>query len=374
MKRILKMKDSAFSFQGFLLLVFIISTQALSAQTYERSKKMVKTYRLENIATEVQVINKYGNIMVIPWNKDSVRFEIDITVKGGDESKMNKAFEMIDFSFKNTPYYVVAQSNLSKEGSFWTDIVDIAQTIFDSKINTSVDYKVYMPARNPVILENKFGDVYFSDHHGKVNVSLSNGAFKAHVFTGEAVLNINFGKASIHSVDKATIDITYSTMRLEQGDYLNLTSRSSEFRLNNIEKLKLQSKRDDFFIRNIKTLTGESYFTDYEIVNLTDYMSLETNYGSCDLNLSSPSISRINMISSYSDYTLRVNENLKLDVDLTYNSSTELFLPEQVSDAPRELIDEDEEIYKTSFTMGRSGSVLPVIFNGKGGNLRIEIK
>ncbi len=374
MKRILKMKDSAFNFQRILLLVFVISTQMLSAQTYELGRKIVKTYKLENIATEVQVINKYGNIMVIPWNRDSVRFEINITVKGGDEGKIDKAFNMIDFSFRNTPFYVVAQSNLSKEGSFWTDIVDIAQTVFDSKVNTSVDYKVYMPVRNPVILENKFGDIYFSDHHGKVNVRLSNGAFKAHAFTGEAILKINFGKASIHSVDEATVDITYSSMRLEHADNLNLTSRSSEFRLNNIEKLKIQSKRDDYFVKNVGSLTGKSYFTDYEIVNLEDYMSMETNYGACDLSLSSAALSRVNMISSYSDYTLRVDESLKLDVELTFNSSTELFLPEQVMDAPQETLDEEEEIYKTSFRLGRSGSAVPVIFNGKGGNLRIEIK
>lgn len=357
-----------------VLLLMTMLAPPLTAQTVERTQKMTRTFQLDLASSEVKVINKYGNIMVIPWEKDSVRFEIDVTVKASDKSKLEKAFDYIDIDFSATPYYIIAQSNLTRENGFWADVVDIAQTIFDSKINTSVDYKIYMPAESPIIVENKFGDVYFSDHKGKVNVKLSNGAFKAHTFTGYTTLDIHFAKVNIHSIDEGHLTFGYSSLKLDRGNNIRLYSRSTEYRFDYIQKLKIQSKRDNFFIREIGDISGESYFTDYEILALNKSLDLVTNYGECDLTLSRSSTERLRMNSSYSDYTFKMDQSLGFEVELIFDSSTELFLPEPVRNSERKLLNEDEELYRTSFKVGRAPKTIPVRFKGKGGNIRIDMK
>ena len=72
-----------------LLVSGLLPGTGVLAQQYEKSRALVQSYPTTD-ETSVQIINKYGNIHVLPWEEDSIRFEINIKVEANKQSKTDK--------------------------------------------------------------------------------------------------------------------------------------------------------------------------------------------------------------------------------------------------------------------------------------------
>jgi hypothetical protein len=68
----------------------------LSAQVYSEKREKGKSFKLKGDIT-VQISNKYGNINVIPWEKDSVRIEVSMSAQSKQAAKVVKILSTIDF-------------------------------------------------------------------------------------------------------------------------------------------------------------------------------------------------------------------------------------------------------------------------------------
>ena len=81
-----------------------------------------------------------------------------------------------------------------------------------------INYKVYVPKTCQLKLENKFGNIYMTDHQGKTEIALSNGDLKAFAFSNDAQLLTNYGDLSIGSVgisfQKFKLDAHYTDINL----------------------------------------------------------------------------------------------------------------------------------------------------------------
>ncbi len=57
------------------MLLTLLFGYNMIGQTVEKSRTVTETFKVEP-GTEIEIINKYGNIHLIPWEKDSVQFTI----------------------------------------------------------------------------------------------------------------------------------------------------------------------------------------------------------------------------------------------------------------------------------------------------------
>ena len=62
----------------------------------EFTNQVVRAYKVSK-ETSVDVFNKYGKIHVVPWEKDSVKFIIDLAIRNKDPEKLEKIKENIHF-------------------------------------------------------------------------------------------------------------------------------------------------------------------------------------------------------------------------------------------------------------------------------------
>ncbi len=247
MKKI--MQKRLLNYKYLMISVCLAGSLSLAGQTFENSRTLRKAYRIApNV--EVQVTNKYGDIHLVPWEKDSVVFEIDFSVTSNKQSKVDKIFDYVDFDFKETAYYVIAQTVFEGQNNIWSEMADVASTIFSSGTNTRIDYTVYFPAGNDVRIENKFGNIYTTDHTGKVDITLSNGDLKGHTFSGPTRLKLDFGNATIDNIVNANISLSYAEFNLDKAGEINFETRSSKLYLNTCEILHLDSKRDRYYIKS----------------------------------------------------------------------------------------------------------------------------
>jgi len=344
------MKIRAVKFK-FLLIALVLSAAGVQAQTYERSRTVAKSFAVSD-ETEIQVINKYGNIHMIPWEKDSVRFEISLSVKANKQSKADKTFDYIDFEFTATEYYVIAQTILQGKSNLWAEFSDLASNLFSGGTSTQINYTVYFPVNNQIKLENKFGNIYTTDHSARTEILLSNGDLKAHAFTGDSRITLEFGTANIDEIHSGKIFMKYGELNLEKCNFLDIESKSSKFYINSAGDVRIKSNRDRYNIREINSIDGESSFSFINIKSFSDNINLNTHYGELTLEKITASINFVSISSKYTDLYLTLDAEGYFEVEAIFNDKTEVKYPGSLLNKKESIVNEGEKIKKVVFKSG----------------------
>ncbi|MFO7658152.1 MAG: hypothetical protein R6W78_13920 [Bacteroidales bacterium] len=336
---------------GAVAIAILLSLPSLSGQEY--TKRIEKSYKVNN-STTVDVINKYGKIHVVTWEKDSVRFDIRLKIKASSDSRLNKLKNTIDFDFTGTEYYVVAKTRIgTNSGAIFSDLADIAGSLMPSDNKVTIDYIVMMPRHINLKLENKFGDVYIDDLDGNIRLTLSNGELKANELTGNTIISLSSADAVINSVKDGKISVSYSNFHVKTVDKLIIDSRSSVINIEKAGFLKITSRRDKFHLPEISELYGESYFSNFTLHNLQKEMNFNLKYGNLSVEEISRGFSFIQVVSEYTDLDLVFARGATYEIDITHHNDVIFNYPMQLANLQTKVINPDE---KQKLTYGRIGT------------------
>jgi DUF4097 and DUF4098 domain-containing protein YvlB len=195
---------------GILLFVTLVVNLPLliKAQTYSEKREQGKSFKLKS-GTVIQITNKYGNVNVIPWEKDSVRIEVSMSAQSKQAAKVVKILTSIDVEMMSTANSISARTVFyDNSATFWKDVVSYAGQVINTSNNLQINYTVYMPVANDIKIDNKFGNVYMDNHSGNADITVSNGDLQARNFSGGLKLKIEFGSANFQDADEAQLNIT----------------------------------------------------------------------------------------------------------------------------------------------------------------------
>ncbi|PLX14455.1 MAG: hypothetical protein C0594_00040 [Marinilabiliales bacterium] len=322
------------------------------AQLFKEYEKITKAYSVGPGMT-VEVDNKYGKLHVVPWNKDSVRFDIEILTEGDSEEKMEKINDNIKIDFTETSFYIVAKTDFgTKYSGFFGDIKELAESISSSNREVEINYIIYIPEYVDLKLTNKYGDIYSSNLKGNVNIQLSNGDLKLNNLSGNADINVRFGDAVINSVNDARISLYFSELFLKKGKNLNFDTKSSKITVEQSEILKITSKRDKYYLQQVKNIYGNSSFSDFWIYDINKESNFTVKYGHFNMEYIQPEFSIINLTSKYSDINLFFDKKAAFNFDICYED-TELMIPAENSTVENKILEGDE---KKKLSIGNIGS------------------
>ena len=363
------MKRKALKFKFLAVCLMLVTGGALRAQTFERNRSLERSFALDD-KQEIQIQNKYGDIHLVPWDKDSVRFEIELSVTSNKQSKIDKIFDYVDFEFKDSRYYVIAQTVFKGQNNFWTEISDLASTIFSSGTHTQIDYTVYFPANNDLKIENKFGNVYTTDQFGRLDLTLSNGDFQAHALEGPARIKLDFGNATIDRIDNGNLVTSYSEITIENTDNLITESRSSKIYLTSASSLQINSKRDKYYIKNVQDLGGDAFFSNLSIDNAGDRINLRTTYGDVKLQAVGAKFRLMDLSAENTDLTLYLDKQHYFLMNLTRDDRTQMVFTSTLLTKKESPLDEDAKTFKVECTAGNAEKPkVSLNLNTKGGKI-----
>jgi hypothetical protein len=346
-----------------------LGTSTIEAQTFDKSRQEKKTFKVSE-QTSIEIYNKYGNIHVFTWAKDSVKIEIDLMVRANKQSKVDKIYDYIDFEFSSSKYYVIARTLFrSNQSSFWSEVSDVANTVFSGNNKTQINYKVYVPASIDVKLENKFGNIYCTDHSGDFDVLLSNGDFKANELKGDCNLDLSFGNTSIAHIEKGKLTMNYGELELGDAKALDFITKSSTIKIAEIDLLTLESKRDKYFIGKVNSITGNTSFSYITINGFSRNIKMMSEYGEVKLSGIEFGFNLIELNTKYTDVYLNINKNFHADVSINYVESTVLNYPENMRNFKKETLGEKKDQFKITGFIGDpskpSGKVDLTVWSGK---------
>lgn len=358
--------------RNIIIAALLFIAGGLHAQSYERSKHISESYPINN-ATEIQVNNKYGNVHVFTWDKDSVRIEIDVLVRANKQSKVDKIYDYIDFEFTGNEYYVIAKTLFqNNRNSVWSELTDIAKTIFSSENKAQIDYEIYVPASNPIKISNKFGNIYTTDHNNEIEIILSNGDLKAHAFNGKSLINIEFGTANVNHIRNATLEINYAQFNADIAEKIIMRSKSSEIRIEDLKELDVNSRRDKLYLNTVGNISGEASFSYFYIKNIYDMMVLSTDYGEINIDNFLQGFQLLDVNSNYTDYNLIMPKNIYFDLELNHNSRTVIDYPGTFTNLKKKTKNAEEETYVIYGFIGeQSGEPARIDIDTKSGKIVI---
>lgn len=338
----------------FLTGVFILLTvYLLNAQSFTESKKIERIFPISQTTT-VEIINKYGKIHILSWDKDSVGIEINLSVKSDNLGKVKKIMDNIDFDFTYTDYYIIAETEFGKKyNNLFESIKNLAESLIPSDNVVEIDYTVQVPETIELKINNKYGDVYIDNHAGKLRLNLSNGDLKVNEITGVADIHIEIGDGVINHIQEGKLDIAYSDFEIKDAGKLTIFCRSSKVDIGTIDDLSLDSRRDKFFIDGTKMISGETYFSDVYVYDISQELNLTMKYGSLNLENIRPDFSFLNVNSNYTDINLNFDSGSTYMVDINHTNA-EFTYPERLAVVEEKVLDKDNKELNTYGKIGSS--------------------
>lgn len=359
---------------SFILLLTLFSGYSIYGQTVEKSRTVKKTFKVEP-GTEIEITNKYGDIHLIPWEKDSVQFNIELLVKGTKDSKVDKSYDFIEFDFKTTEYYIIAQTLFAGKSSFWSDVSDLTGAIFNSSTKTKIDYAVYLPVSAKLKIMNKYGNIYIADHTGAIDIDLSNGDLKAHNLSGNTSIKTEFGNTNIWQIDEGNLNISYGEVEIAEAENLTIESKSARFDMDKVNNMSLNSRRDKFYLKEAGYVYGTINFTTVEIDQLNQKINLDAKYGDVDVKSFSDKVSSFYIDAENADIILHFTDNKQYKIEATVDDKTEVLYSADIKNITSKEIDGEDALIKVKSTIGsNTAKVVPIEMKARGGSISLKLK
>ena len=262
------MKKLLNPYKGFILLAVALAPflgMAKDGDNIEKKRTISKSY---NVGPDdrLSIENSFGNVVITTWDKNEIQVEIEIGVNASSEEKAQQMMDLInvkdnqgghDISFKTDIGHMSGKDNWNKNEG--------ARKFY-------VDYKVIMPSKNPLRVENSFGKINIPNFDGSASLTSKFGELTTGKLPNATLVHVEFGKAEIG--------------RLNNADVILKFNGNSQ-----VEGISGNSKVDVQFCSHVditvdNAVSNLSLFQSYSTVNLkvSDNLSAQfdvhTNFGS----------------------------------------------------------------------------------------------
>jgi hypothetical protein len=295
--------------QAFIILL-IQFLFVVHAKAQEVERKEMETFSVSDNSI-VNLENKFGDIEVENWDKNSVQIEVLIKVEASSNSKAEEILKKIDISLTKTGENVFGKTNL--EGTF-------------NNVEFSINYKVKMPKNLVLNIENKFGNVFINELSNKFNIVVKYGALKINSLTGDdskpyGVVNLQYSKSSrIDNCNYIKLELSYSKLSIGTANAIISSSKYSKLAIKEANLMVAESKYDNYKIGTINAFKTISAYADIEIEEVKQILKLSTKYTNTNIELIPNNFKKIEIVNSYGSINLGLNETAgyKLNAEAQY--------------------------------------------------------
>ncbi|MEL6562006.1 MAG: hypothetical protein AAFQ94_27715, partial [Bacteroidota bacterium] len=203
-----------------ILMLFSFSAIAEGGKDDTKlTKNITKSYAMTS-KSEVDIINKYGKVVVSAWDKDSVKIVVDIIAFGKNDDAVDKLMSKVNIDFMRSGDYLSVETKMNRKGGSFGAVLSNIEGYSKSLLNknkVTIDYTVYLPVTSSLNLENKFGDVFIGNFDGNIDLDLSHGDLKARSLKGDSKILLSFGKGRIKYMKEGFLKLKGGEIEIDEG-------------------------------------------------------------------------------------------------------------------------------------------------------------
>ncbi len=322
---------------------------------------------------KVEIISKYGEVIVRTWDLDSVRFEVVVRAEGRNSSVVTKSMSRVDVRFRKVVSVISAITEISKGGGFFGNVLNEVEGVVGTNNKLKVDYQVWLPKDVLLSVENKYGDLYIADMEGRVDLDISHGDIKANNFSQSLNLKHSFGKASFGKIEDGIFKLRGTEIRIDEIRDLNVESGSSEIRIDKSSTAQFNSRNDKIQLLDVNEMICEGSFTNLTTDLLRGSARLDFSYGDIYLGKIIKDFNSINITGKSTDINLILNQASYIK---TYIKGPEdrMILPNSMLTMQKELFTDEGKISLSGFVGNTNTRHSLLNVESDGGELIVAIK
>lgn len=191
-----------------LALLFLVVVPFLSraggGDNVEKKRTITKTYHV-GPSDKLSIENSFGNIVISTWDKNEIQVDVEIGVHASSDDKAQHMLDQIQ----------VADNQNGQSISFKTDIGNMGNGKGNKNYEGNdrrfyVDYKVSMPSRNALNIENSFGKVNVPDFEGNATLTSKFGEMSTGKLAAAKLVHVEFGKADIGRLNNTELILKFN--------------------------------------------------------------------------------------------------------------------------------------------------------------------
>ncbi|HEX3768034.1 MAG TPA: hypothetical protein VHT72_06635, partial [Puia sp.] len=203
------MKKHINPFKCLALLVFALApflSMANTGDNIEKKRTISKSYTV-GPDDRLSIENSFGNIIVTTWDKNEIQVDIEIGVHATSDERAQRMMDQIN----------VTDHQSGKEIGFKTEIGNMGNKGKDKDNGGDdnrkfyVDYKISMPSRNPLRIENSFGKINIPDFNGTASLTSKFGELTTGKIPNAKTIHVEFGKAEIGRLNNADVVFKFNS-------------------------------------------------------------------------------------------------------------------------------------------------------------------
>ncbi len=289
-----------------------------ASEEIELRQRIVNSFKVSPNA-QIDLVNKYGNIIVHTWEQDSVKFIIKIAAYGKTDETVKKLVERVSFDHTNSGKFLKFETVFDRQSGsfkeFWNSMGDYSKVLIN-KNNLHIDYEIYIPESSNLYLENKFGDIFINEYAGRSKIVLSQGDLKVSKLSGQLNLDLKFGNASLQNIGLAFMNLQIAEVTVNKARSIDISSSSSTLRVHEVDRIKMDSRNDKYYLRYVSSISGSATFSNINITNLSREIIGNTNFSDLNIEDFSSEGKIINLSGKSSDIKIWLPPNNGFDIDL----------------------------------------------------------
>jgi DUF4097 and DUF4098 domain-containing protein YvlB len=186
-------------------------------------KEKVKTYSKVYAAAsndELKIENSFGEVSVNTWDRKEFKIEVQIKVYANVDADADKFLDVIQISDSKTTGLAWFKTVIGDNGSLSPELWNGDGKNHIKKIE--INYVVYMPAKNALSINNKYGNTTLPELQGKVTIHSFFGSLKAKSLSNPlSEIKVRSGDVTIGSLTGGNLQIAFGSLNLSEGDKLN---------------------------------------------------------------------------------------------------------------------------------------------------------
>ena len=318
-----------------LVLMMLFLVPAKANKKIERIIVDKKFHVVKNASLSVE--HKFGQIRCKNWNESSISVKVTVSVEAANADKAQKIIDKIDIKLNGNQNGVTVESEFSDR-------------IFNNNTNNeiSIDIDIMMPEAVKLNLENQFGNTYIENVSASSNINVEYGSIEINALKSELnSLEIGFGEAKINYLHMGEIELSYSSLSIGESSNLNIETSYSSFSIDEVEILEIENEGGGVDVGTVSEIELSSSFSDFNIDNLLQQVSAETDYGSLKILNISNDFSQVDINNTFGSVKLEFDSNASFNIeaemefcDLNYSGSEFNF--------SSKIIESNEKYYKGS--------------------------
>jgi hypothetical protein len=279
LKKLHQMRRTTIIRAAFSLLLPLCCTTAIAQvkeikkYAVEKRKSFEKSYTIAG-TDKVNLTGQFGSVTINTWAKNEAKLtaELIVTAKTEDwaEAVVNN-IKLADLKIPGSVSFAIENDVEIYKGK-------------NSQQTIEVNMVLYLPANNPLKVQNKFGPVIIADYNGRVEIESEFGSLTAGNLLNAGFIGVAYGKAKIKSM--ANADAVFSFSEIEVDNLTGSSRINVEFcnpcKINIANDAKLVDITESYSILNIRPSAGlqaafaiKSSYTSFK--NRTGIKLLRTN-------------------------------------------------------------------------------------------------